>query len=107
MAVKGIYSLQGRTRVNRSGNYQTITGFYNSSQNPNALCSDIGNTSFTVYTATQTTLANVYANTASIYSNTNLSTLAPSGTYSNFNGGSGKTYFQWNGTAWTGTNTCP
>ena len=86
--------------------YQTITGYYNSSGNPNALCSNMGNTSFTVYTSTYTTLANIYSNGASIYTNTSLTTLASSGTYSIFNGGSGNTYYSWNGTTWTDTGAC-
>ena len=106
MAVKGIYSLQGRTRVNRSSGYQTITGYYNS-VNSGRFCGNAGNTSFTVYTSTYTTLANIYSNGANIYSNIGLTSLASAGFYGVQNGGSGNTWYKWDGTAWTDTNTCP
>ena len=105
MAVKGIYSLQGRTRVNRSSGYQTITGYYNSVNSGN-FCIDSGNTSFTVYTSTYTTLANIYSNSANIYSNNSLSSLASAGFYGAQNGGSGAVWYEWSGTAWTNTGPC-
>ena len=86
--------------------YQTITGYYNSISSLK-FCTDVGNTSFTVYTSTYTTLANIYSNGASIYSNTGLTSLASAGFYGEQNGGSGNTWYQWNGTTWTATNTCP
>jgi hypothetical protein len=85
--------------------YQTITGYYNSISSLK-FCTDVGNTSFTVYTSTYTTLANIYSNSASIYSNTSLSSLASAGFYGVQNGGSGNTWYQWNGTVWIDTNTC-
>ena len=94
------------TTPTETSGYQTITGYYNSSGNPNDFCDNIGNTSFTVYTSTYTTLANIYSNSVSIYSDTGLTSLATGGVYGVQNGGSGNTWYQWNGTAWINTNTC-
>jgi len=105
MAVKGIYSLQGRTRVRRSSGYQTITGYYNS-VNSGRFCANNVNTSFTIYTSTYTTLANIYANGANIYSDTGLSSLASAGFYGVQNGGSGNTWYEWSGTAWINNGVC-
>ena len=105
MAVRGIYSLQGRSRARRSGGYQTITGYYNSVSS-GKFCDNNVNTSFTVYTSTHTTLANIYSNGASIYSNTGLSSLASAGFYGAQNGGTGNTWYEWSGTAWITTSTC-
>jgi hypothetical protein len=82
--------------------FQTLTGYSNS--NSTKFCAgDATNTAVTVYTATQTTLAAAYANSAQIFSDTTLTTLAAAGIYGNSDGG---TWYTWNGTAFTTTGTC-
>lgn len=109
MAVKGIYSLQGRTRVNRS---VQLSVYYNAdTETPDAFCSGDGNTLVTIYTPTYTTLANIYDNKSNIYTNASLTIIAPSGFYGITNGGSGNTWYPWinkgEGLEWASSGACP
>ena len=83
--------------------YQTLNVYYNGISD---ICAVTGNTSVTVYTATYTTLGLAYANNALIYSNTALTNLAAAGTYSATNGGSGATYYIFDGSAFDSSDTC-
>ena len=104
MAVKGIYSLQGRSRARRSGSgTQTINAYIEATSA--RFCN--GTTSATtVYNSTYSTIANAFTNNSSIYSNLGLSTLASAGYYGDTSGGSGQTNYYWDGTAWDGSNSC-
>ena len=84
--------------------YQTLTGYSNA--NYPKFCSANANAAFTVYTATYSTLASAYANGASIYSDTALTTLATAGVYGNLDGGSGVNWYTWDGTMFTTTGSC-
>jgi len=84
--------------------YQTLTGYSNA--NYPKFCSANANAAFTVYTATDSTLASAYANGASIYSDTALTTLATAGVYGNLDGGSGVNWYTWDGTMFTTTGSC-
>ena len=108
MALIGVYSLQGRTRVNRS---VQLSVYYNlETVNPNVFCSGDGNALVTIYTPTYTTLANIVSNAANIYTNASLTILAPSGHYGITNGGSGNTWYKWYdegaGHVWANSGTC-
>ena len=108
MAIKGVYSLQGRTRVNRS---VQLSVYYNSDVgNSDAFCNNAGNTLVTIYTPTYTTLANIVSNAANIYTNSSLTTLAAAGHYGITNGGLGNTWYQWTdqgiGFLWASSGTC-
>jgi len=106
MAVKGIYSLQGRTRVNR---VVQLSVYYNST-NANNFCASSGNDYITIYTPTLTTLVAIFNDNANIYTDSGLTTEAPSGYYSVLDGGDGTTWYQWtsggSGSDWTGSGTC-
>jgi len=86
--------------------YQTLTGYFNSA-NSTKFCAANANSAFTVYTATQTTLAAAYANSASIYSDTALTISADIGFYGNSDGGSGVLWYRWGGSSFVSTGTCP
>jgi hypothetical protein len=108
MALIGVYSLQGRTRVNRS---VQLSVYYNPETETNEdFCNDNGNTLVTIYTPIYTTLANIVSNTANIYTNASLTILAPSGHYGITNGGSGNTWYKWYdegaGHVWGNSGTC-
>ena len=68
------------------------------------------NTNVNIYNSTYTTLANMYTNNSSIYSDSGLTTLAPTGYYGMTNGGGGTTWYSWtNGgssSGWTSTGDC-
>ena len=105
MALIGVYSLQGRTRVNRA---VQLSVYYNA--DPESFCAGAGNTLVTIYTPTYTTLANIVSNAANIYTNASLTILAPSGHYGITNGGSGNTWYRWYdegaGLQWTSSGIC-
>ena len=108
MAIKGVYSLQGRTRVNR---VVQLSVYYNADAgSSNSFCAGSGNTLITIYTPTYTTLATIYSNNAYIYTNSGLTTLASSGFYSLTNGGLGNTWYQWTSTGtgsdWISSGAC-
>ena len=108
MAIKGVYSLQGRTRVNRS---VQLSVYYNAdAETSEVFCTGFGNTLVTIYTPTYTTLANIVSNAANIYTNSSLTTLASSGFYGITNGGLGNTWYQWTdqgiGFLWASSGTC-
>ena len=108
MAIKGVYSLQGRTRVNRS---VQLSVYYNSDAgNSDAFCNSAGNTLITIYTPTYTTLANIVDAGANIYTNSSLTTLAAAGHYGITNGGLDNTWYQWTdqgiGLEWASSGTC-
>ena len=88
-----------------------INGYYNSEPDALNLCNNIGNTAVTVYISGTNVGINdfsmVYSSTINIYTNSSLANKSQSGTYSDINGGGGANYFQWSGTTWTGTGTCP
>ena len=88
-----------------------INGYYNSDPDALSLCNNIGNTAVTVYISGTNAGVNnfsmVYSSTINIYTDSSLVNKSQSGTYSNSNGGSTNNYFQWSGTTWTGTGTCP
>lgn len=75
-------------------------------------CSATGNTNVNIYNSTYTTLANIYGgtgNSSKIYSDSGLTTLAPTGYYGMTNGGSGNTWYAWDASgdgAWTSTGDC-
>ena len=108
MAIKGVYSLQGRTRVNR---VVQLSVYYNADAgNSNSFCTGIGNTLVTIYTPTYTTLVNIFNNSAYIYTNSSLTTLASSGFYSIMDGGEGASWYGWTSagisSSWTSSGTC-
>jgi len=105
MAVKGIYSLQGRTRVNR---VVQLSVYYNADAGaPEAFCSAAGNTLITIYTPTYTTLATIYSNNANIYTDSSLTTLASAGYYGITNGGPFNTWYERGTSSWVSTGACP
>ena len=109
MAIKGVYSLQGRTRVNRS---VQLSVYYNAdTETPESFCSGDGNALVTIYTPTYTTLANIVSNAANIYTNASLTIIAPSGFYGITNGGPFNTWYKWydegGGHQWTASGQCP
>ena len=108
MAIKGVYSLQGRTRVNR---VIQLSVYYNADAGTSeAFCTGAGNALITIYTPTYTTLATIYSNNAYIYTNSSLTTLASSGFYSLTNGGNGAVWYGWTSagisSGWTSSGTC-
>ena len=95
------------TSTTTAASYQTLTGYFNSVSS-NKFCTPAdSNIAFTVYTATQTTLAAAYANSASIYSDTGLTITANIGFYGNSDGGSGIIWYRWGGSSFVSTGTCP
>ena len=95
------------TSTTTAASYQTLTGYFNSASS-NKFCTPAdSNIAFTVYTATQTTLAAAYANSASIYSDTGLTITANIGFYGNSDGGSGIIWYRWGGSSFVSTGTCP
>ena len=84
--------------------FQTLTGYSNN--NSTKFCEANANAAFTVYTATDSTLAAAYTNGAQIFSNTGLTTLAAAAVYGNSDGGSGVIWYTWDGNAFTTTGTC-
>jgi len=105
--ILGVASLAGKiSRDRQAPVYYTINGYF---------AADAGNycagstTAAILYTATsQGTVATAYANNVSIYKNTTLTLLANAGVYSDSGGGRrGETSYEWSGTAWVTSNTCP
>ena len=77
---------------------------YVASSSPD-FCSKVTSTT-QIYTSQYNLIINAYNNAASIYSNSSLTTLAPSGYYGDSKGGAGQTNYYWSGTAWTTSNKC-
>ena len=104
MAVKGVYSLQGRTRVNR---VVQLSVYYNAdAETYEGFCSGFGNTLVTIYTPTYTTLATIYSNNANIYTDSGLTTLASAGYYGITNGGPFNTWYERGTSSWVSTGQC-
>ena len=105
MALIGVYSLQGRTRVNRS---VQLSVYYNAdAETSEVFCTGFGNTLVTIYTPTYTTLATIYSNNANIYTDSGLTTLASLGFYGITNGGPLNTWYERGTSSWVSTGLCP
>ena len=85
--------------------FQTLTGYSN--VNSNKFCAQDQNVAFTVYTSAGYTLASAAENGVPIFSNTALTNLAAPGIYGNSDGGSGVTWYDWNGSIFIDTGSCP
>ena len=108
MALIGVYSLQGRTRVNRS---VQLSVYYNAdAETSEVFCTGFGNTLVTIYTPTYTTLTNIFNAGAYIYTNSSLTTLATTGFYSIMDGGDGASWYGWtsgtSSSSWTSSGVC-
>lgn len=104
--ILGVAALAGKTSRDRQISYYTINGY--SADDAGTYCAS-GGRSTSVYTSTsQGLIATAYTNSISIYSNTALTTLADAGVYSDTPGRrKGDTSYEWSGTAWVTSNTCP
>ena len=104
--IHGVAALAGKTSRDRQISYYTITGYF--AANAEDYCAG-SVTGATLYTATsQGTIATAYANNVLIYKNTALTLKANAGTYSDTGGGrKGQQSYEWSGTAWVTSNTCP
>ena len=87
--------------------FQTLTGYSNSTSNK--FCAQDQNVAFTVYTSAGYTLATAAAYNIPIFSNTALTTPAAPGIYGTSSGGSGVTWYEWNGELFTNNlgSSCP
>ena len=102
----GVTALAGKTSRDRQISYYTINGYR--AANAEDYCAG-SVTGATLYTATsQGTIATAYANNVSIYKTTALTSLANAGVYADTPGRQrGDTSYEWSGTAWVTSNTCP
>jgi hypothetical protein len=106
MMILGVTALAGKTSRDRQISYYTINGYFAS--RVEEYCEGTV-TGATLYTATsQGTVATAYANNVPVYKTTALTSLANAGVYSDSGGGRrGETSYEWSGTAWVTSNTCP
>jgi hypothetical protein len=102
----GVAALAGKTSRSRQISYYTINGYF--AAEATEFCAN-GSTNATLYTATsQGTVATAYANNVSIFKDTALTDLHNPGVYADTPGRQkGDTSYEWSGTAWVTSNTCP
>jgi hypothetical protein len=100
----GIYARAGQiAKAGSSPTYFTINSYYDDSDGT-SLCTAEPRGTPTVYSSTYSTIATAFTNSSPIYSNPALSTLAPSGYYTDT---LNTTYYFFDRGAWSTSTSCP
>ena len=104
----GIYARAGQIASGGGPTYFTINSYYDNSyyddSDGTSLCTAVPRGTATVYSSTYSTIATAFSNSSPIYLNTALSTLAPSGYYTDT---LNTTYYFFYRGAWSTSTSCP